>query len=85
MWGDPGIGKTALLEYAAESAAADFTVLRCGGIRLGSGLTFAALHELLWPVTERISTLPEPQTNCFRRQLMGAVVYEPRSARPPPM
>ncbi|MFI5874325.1 AAA family ATPase [Streptomyces sp. NPDC051445] len=47
LWGDPGIGKTVLLEYAAESAAADFTVLRCGGIRLGSGLTFAALHELL--------------------------------------
>ncbi|MFI5877583.1 AAA family ATPase [Streptomyces sp. NPDC051445] len=69
VWGDPGIGKTALLEYAAESAAADFTVLRCGGTRLESGLTFAALHELLWPVTERISTLPEPQANALNGAL----------------
>src|SRR5438270_126070 len=60
VWGDPGIGKTALLEYVAGSAAADFTVLSCRGTRLESELAFAALHELLWPVTERISTLPEP-------------------------
>ncbi|NEA63497.1 hypothetical protein [Streptomyces sp. SID12488] len=52
-WGHPGIGKTAPLEYAADSAAADLTVLRCGGTRLESGLAIAALHELLWPVTER--------------------------------
>ncbi|MFD3621330.1 ATP-binding protein [Streptomyces sp. NPDC058676] len=69
LWGDPGIGKTALLEYVTESAAADFTVLRCGGTRLESGLTFAALHELLWPVTERISTLPEPQANALNGAL----------------
>ncbi|WP_328767142.1 ATP-binding protein [Streptomyces sp. NBC_00286] len=69
LWGDPGIGKTALLEYVAESAAADFTVLRCGGTRLESGLTFAALHELLWPVTERIGTLPEPQANALNGAL----------------
>ncbi|MCX5335992.1 MULTISPECIES: AAA family ATPase [unclassified Streptomyces] len=69
LWGDPGIGKTALLEYVAESAAADFTVLRCGGTRLESGLTFAALHELLWPVKERISTLPEPQANALNGAL----------------
>ncbi|GAB2991820.1 hypothetical protein GCM10023080_066980 [Streptomyces pseudoechinosporeus] len=53
----------------AESAAADFTVLRCGGTRLESRLTFAALHELLWPVTERISTLPEPQANALNGAL----------------
>ncbi|WP_157857427.1 hypothetical protein [Streptomyces yerevanensis] len=52
-----------------ESAAADFTVLRCRGTRLESGLTFAALHELLWPVTERISALPEPQANALNRAL----------------
>ncbi|WP_078492523.1 ATP-binding protein [Streptomyces yerevanensis] len=69
LWGDPGIGKTALLDYVAESAAADFTVLRCGGTRLESGLTFAALHELLWPVTERIGTLPEPQANALNGAL----------------
>ncbi|GAB3013801.1 hypothetical protein GCM10023080_096370 [Streptomyces pseudoechinosporeus] len=69
LWGEPGIGKTALLDYVAESAAADFTVLRCRGTRLESGLAFAALHELLWPVTERISTLPQPQANALNGAL----------------
>ncbi|MEV0221195.1 AAA family ATPase [Streptomyces sp. NPDC050704] len=69
LWGEPGIGKTALLEYVAESAAADFTVLRCRGTRLESGLAFAALHELLWPVTDRISTLSEPQANALNGAL----------------
>ncbi len=69
LWGDPGIGKTALLEYVAESAAADFTILRCLGTRLESELAFAALHELLWPVTERISTLPQPQAKALNGAL----------------
>ncbi|MEH0424328.1 ATP-binding protein [Streptomyces sp. B21-083] len=69
LWGEPGIGKTALLEYVAESAAVDFTVVRCRGTRLESGLAFAALHELLWPVTDRISTLPEPQAKALNAAL----------------
>ncbi|MEV0218363.1 ATP-binding protein [Streptomyces sp. NPDC050704] len=69
LWGGLGIGKTALLEHVAESAAADFTVLRCGGTRLEPGVAFAALHELLWPVTDRISTLPEPQANALNGAL----------------
>src|SRR5687768_13514038 len=69
LWGEPGIGKTALLEYAAESAAVDFTVMRCRGTRLESQLAFAALHELLWPVMERISTLPQPQVKALNGAL----------------
>ncbi|WP_371583872.1 helix-turn-helix transcriptional regulator [Streptomyces sp. NBC_01314] len=69
LWGDPGIGKSALLEYVAETAAVDFTVLRCGGTRLESGLAFAALHELLWPVAERISALPQPQAKALNGAL----------------
>ncbi|MDX2394072.1 AAA family ATPase [Streptomyces sp. DK15] len=60
LWGDPGIGKTALLEYAT-AAADDFTVLSCRGTRMESGLAFAALHELLWPAADRIDALPAPQ------------------------
>nr|WP_324289401.1 AAA family ATPase [Streptomyces sp. H34-S4] len=60
LWGEPGIGKTALLEYAT-AAAADFTVLSCRGTRMESGLAFAALHELLWPAADRIDALPAPQ------------------------
>jgi predicted ATPase len=32
VWGEPGIGKTALLDYAVE-AASDAAVLRCRGTR----------------------------------------------------
>ncbi|WP_328778923.1 AAA family ATPase [Streptomyces canus] len=69
VWGEPGIGKTALLDHVAEAAAGDFTVVRCRGTRLESGVAFAGLHELLWPVTERISTLPEPQANALNGAL----------------
>ncbi|BBG03786.1 MULTISPECIES: helix-turn-helix transcriptional regulator [Pseudonocardia] len=60
LWGEPGIGKTALLEHAV-GAAPCATVLRCRGTRMEAGLAFAALHELLWPVTDRLGTLPAPQ------------------------
>ncbi|MEJ2871494.1 AAA family ATPase [Actinomycetospora sp. OC33-EN08] len=68
LWGEPGIGKTALLEHAVDTAA-DATVLRCRGTRMEAGLAFAALHELLWPVTERLATLPEPQAAALRGAL----------------
>jgi DNA-binding CsgD family transcriptional regulator len=69
MWGEPGIGKTALLDHVAGAAAGDFTVVRCRGTRLESGVAFAGLHELLWPVKDRISTLPKPQANALNGAL----------------
>ncbi|MGP4052774.1 AAA family ATPase [Streptomyces sp. 2A115] len=69
VWGEPGIGKTALLDYVAEAAGGDFTVVRCRGTRLESGVAFAGLHELLWPVKDRISTLPKPQANALNGAL----------------
>ncbi|MEV2238175.1 AAA family ATPase [Micromonospora sp. NPDC049891] len=68
LWGEPGIGKTALLEYAV-GAASDATVLRCRGTRMEAGLAFAALHELLWPVLDRLETLPAPQAAALRGAL----------------
>ncbi|BBG02672.1 ATP-binding protein [Pseudonocardia autotrophica] len=68
LWGEPGIGKTALLDHAV-SAAAGATVLRCRGTRMEAGLAFAALHELLWPVTGRLDTLPAPQAAALRGAL----------------
>ena len=47
--GEPGIGKTALLEYAADSAR-DMTVLRCVGIEAEHELPFAGMHQLRAPV-----------------------------------
>ncbi|MFG1993954.1 LuxR C-terminal-related transcriptional regulator [Actinoplanes sp. NPDC048988] len=46
--GDPGIGKTALLDEAARRAAeAGLTVLRCAGVEFESEIGFAALNQLL--------------------------------------
>jgi hypothetical protein len=47
--GEAGIGKSALLQYAAEQAG-DARVLDVRGVQAESGLPFAGLHALLYPV-----------------------------------
>ena len=53
--GEAGIGKTALLEHAIESAS-DFTLLRAVGVESEMELPFAALHQLCAPV-DRLSSI----------------------------
>ena len=43
--GEPGIGKTALLDYAIQSASG-FRVVRAAGVESEMELAFAALHQL---------------------------------------
>ena len=59
--GEPGVGKTALLEYAAEHAAG-LRVLRGTGVQSEVTLPFAALHQLLYPVLDQLPALPTPQS-----------------------
>ncbi|MFE6862933.1 AAA family ATPase [Nocardia sp. NPDC057668] len=66
--GEPGIGKTALLRYAA-SRATDFRVLDCRGVPSETELAFAGLHQLLWPVLDRIDALPPAQAAVLRGAL----------------
>jgi MoxR-like ATPase len=47
--GEPGTGKTALLDYAKQRAAR-MAVLSAAGVEAESDLAFAGLHELLRPV-----------------------------------
>ena len=70
--GDPGIGKTALLEYAA-AAADGFCVLPATGIQADAGLGFAGLLEVTRPVSELLGVVPEPQADAVRGALgLGA-------------
>jgi DNA-binding CsgD family transcriptional regulator len=58
--GEPGIGKSALLNHLVD-AAQDFTVVRAGGSESERGLPFAALQQLIAPLLEYLPQLPEPQ------------------------
>jgi DNA-binding CsgD family transcriptional regulator len=66
--GEPGIGKTALLEYAADCAR-DMTVLRCVGIEAEHELPFAGMHQLVRPCLELVERLPAPQAAALRGAL----------------
>lgn len=60
--GEPGIGKSALLEsIATEAEGQDRFVLRARGIRGGTEIAFGALHELLHPILPFAATLPDRQ------------------------
>ena len=58
--GEPGVGKTALLEYAV-SAAQDVRLERAVGVESEMELPFAALHQLCAPMLDRLDALPEVQ------------------------
>jgi DNA-binding CsgD family transcriptional regulator len=60
LWGEPGIGKSALLDYAVE-AASDLRVLRSRGSDSALGLRYAGLRLLLEPLLSGLGALPEPQ------------------------
>jgi DNA-binding CsgD family transcriptional regulator len=62
--GDPGVGKTALLEYAAE-AGQDFRVLRAAGVEGEMELDYAALQQLCSPILEFTERLPDPQRDAL--------------------
>jgi len=58
--GEPGVGKTALLEDAVQ-AASGFLVARAFGVEAEMELPFAALQMLCAPMLDRLDQLPEPQ------------------------
>jgi DNA-binding CsgD family transcriptional regulator len=60
LWGEAGIGKTALLDYLFASAS-DLTVVRAAGVESEMELAFAALHLVCAPLLDRLKELPDPQ------------------------
>jgi DNA-binding CsgD family transcriptional regulator len=62
--GEPGVGKTALLEYVVERASG-YIVARAAGVQSEMELAFAGLHQLLTPMLDRLEHLPAPQRDAL--------------------
>ena len=58
--GEPGIGRTALLDFLLERAAG-CRVGRAAGVESEMELAFAGLHQLCSPHLDRLNKLPDPQ------------------------
>jgi DNA-binding CsgD family transcriptional regulator len=70
--GEAGIGKTALLEYAAAQAAG-MELLTTSGLEAEADIAFAGLYGLLRPILGRLDELPELQAQA----LAGALGLAP--------
>src|SRR6478736_6814459 len=62
--GEPGVGKTALLEYVVE-AGDDFRIIRTVGVEGEMELDYAALQQLCAPILELVEHLPDPQRDAL--------------------
>ena len=74
--GEPGIGKTALLDYAA-SRAEGMQLLRARGIESEAQIPFGSLLELIRPALVLLDKIPQPQAVA----LEGALALRPGSAQ----
>jgi DNA-binding CsgD family transcriptional regulator/tetratricopeptide (TPR) repeat protein len=74
--GEPGIGKTALLDHAAAQADG-MLVLRARGVESEAEVPFAGLAELLRPALAALDRIPAPQADA----LAGALALAPASAK----
>jgi DNA-binding CsgD family transcriptional regulator len=60
MHGEAGVGKTALLQYAAETGDG-YRVVKTSGVEADMELPFAALQQLCAPFLDLLDRLPKPQ------------------------
>jgi len=64
--GEPGVGKTALLDHLVGRAAADCRVARAAGVQSEMELAFAALQQLCAPMLDHVDRLPVLQGDALR-------------------
>jgi DNA-binding CsgD family transcriptional regulator len=62
--GEPGVGKSALLEYLAGQVGG-WRVLYANGIEAEMELVYSGLHQLLAPILDRLDELPVPQRDAL--------------------
>jgi DNA-binding CsgD family transcriptional regulator len=63
--GEAGIGKTALMQYAARQASG-FRVEHVTGVEAEMELPYAGIHQLCAPMLPRLAALPQPQQDALR-------------------
>jgi len=63
--GEPGMGKTALLDHLAEQASG-CRVVRAAGVQSEMELAFAGLHQLCAPMLDHLEAIPVPQRDAVR-------------------
>ncbi|MDA8368260.1 MAG: AAA family ATPase [Nocardiopsaceae bacterium] len=66
--GEPGIGKSALLDHVDHAASEKFQIIRASGAEFEGELPFAALHQLCVPVLAHLDALSAP----YRDSLLAA-------------
>ncbi|HET7247754.1 MAG TPA: AAA family ATPase [Streptosporangiaceae bacterium] len=65
--GDPGVGKTVLLEHlAGRASGSGCRVARVMGVQSEMELAFAGLHQLCMPMLDRLGRIPAPQHDALR-------------------
>jgi DNA-binding CsgD family transcriptional regulator len=62
--GEAGVGKTAMLRYAARQASG-FRVAEIAGVEAEMELPFAATHQLCATMLDRLDALPSPQRSAL--------------------
>ena len=63
--GEPGVGKTALLEYL-DGSAPGCRIERAAGVQSEMELAFAGLHQLCAPMLDQLEAVPAPQREALR-------------------
>src|SRR5258705_8289508 len=63
--GEPGVGKSALLEYVGGQASG-CRLARAAGVQSEMELAFAGLQQLCAPMLDRLERLPAPQRDALR-------------------
>src|SRR5262245_44245630 len=65
--GDPGVGKSVLLDYlAGRASGSGCRVARATGVQSEMELAFAGLHQMCAPMLEHLDGIPVPQRDALR-------------------
>jgi hypothetical protein len=64
LLGEPGVGKTALLEHLLDQASG-YRIVRAAGAESEMELAYAGLQRLCAPMLDRLDALPDPQRDAL--------------------